>query len=172
MGKGGRGPGGGSHRPERVGETIREVLAERLVRGLKTPGVGFCTITGVEVTPDMSHAKVFVSVYGSAAEREGTLKALNRASSYLRGEVSRALRMKVTPTLVFHYDESLDRAARVDAALKRALEEDRALAAQRGEGAPSDAQGDGHGKSTPAPDGQDGGGGKDRGRNAGARRGS
>lgn len=120
-----------------MGEAIREFLAERLQRGLKTPGVGFCTITGVDVTADLRQARAYVSVYGDAAERNRTLEGLARAAGYLRGEIGRALRLKFAPELEFRYDESIERGARVDAVLREALAQDRALAVQRGEPVPA-----------------------------------
>lgn len=122
----------------RVGEAIREVLANRITRGLKTPGVGFCTITGVDVTKDLAQAKVFVSVFGPEKEQEATLAALRRAAGYLRGEVGREVRMRGAPTLLFVLDTSVERGARVGDAINRARAQDAQLAALRGE-APPDA---------------------------------
>jgi ribosome-binding factor A len=121
------------NRPVRVGEAIREVLAEKVMRGLKTPGVGFCTITGVEVTKDLRDAKVYVSVYGPPAEQQATLAALTRAGGYLRGEVGREVRMKFAPNLVFILDHSVERGANMDAAIKKARQADQDLARLRGD---------------------------------------
>ena len=76
------------NRPARVGEAIREILAQAVTRGLKTPGVGFCTITGVEVTKDLRQAKVFVSVYGDDAARSEVVDDLGKRS-WLSSEKAR-----------------------------------------------------------------------------------
>jgi len=133
----------------RVGESIREVLAEQLVRGLKTPGVGFCTITGVDVTPDLREARVFVSVYGSEAEMKSTMDALGRASGYLRHEVAKALRTKVIPLIQFKQDISVERGARMSLAITQARAADEKLARDRGD-LPAKTEGT-HGQDTAAP---------------------
>jgi phosphoesterase RecJ-like protein len=119
-----------------MAETIQQVLAEQLVRGLKTPGLGFLTVTGVSVTPDLRHARVLVSVYGKEHERRETMVALERATGHLRAEVARALQVKFVPTLAFKLDESIERGARMDAAIRGALESDRQLAALREDSLP------------------------------------
>jgi ribosome-binding factor A len=126
-------PGATGNRHIRVAEAIREVLAEKLMRGLKTPGVGFCTITGVDVTKDLAQAKIYVSVFGPAAEQEKTLEALRKAGGYLRGEVGRELRLRLSPSLIFSLDNSVETGARVSDAINRARADDAQLATMRGE---------------------------------------
>jgi ribosome-binding factor A len=87
--------------------------------GLKDPRVGFVTVTGVETTPDLRHARVYVSVLGKAAERERTMTALERSHGFLQARINEALRMKRTPQLEFVYDDTLDRALRIERLLKR-----------------------------------------------------
>jgi len=107
------------HRLLRVNESIKETLSSIITaEGLKDPRVGFVTVTGVETTPDLRHAKVYVSVLGGLAEREDTLKALEKARGYLQAQIG-ALHMKRTPQLQFFYDETLDNALRIERALKR-----------------------------------------------------
>jgi ribosome-binding factor A len=96
----------------RVNESVREVLSEA-VPELKDPRIGFVTVTGVETSPDLRHARVFVSVLGSERKRARTLAALAAAHSVLQSRIARELRMKRTPQLTFEYDPTVERAARL-----------------------------------------------------------
>lgn len=96
----------------RVNESVRHVLSEALPE-LKDPRVGFITVTGVETSPDLRHARVFVSVLGSESKREQSLVALQAAHSFLQSRIARELRMKRTPQLTFEYDPSVERGLRV-----------------------------------------------------------
>ena len=100
-------------RMRRVDEAIREVLSEG-VQDLKDPRIGFVTVTDVKTTPDLRRARVFATVLGTSQEREATLAGLQSAHGVLQRRVSRELRMKRTPTLAFHYDETTDRAMRME----------------------------------------------------------
>jgi ribosome-binding factor A len=102
-----------SDRMRRVNEALREVLSARIAAGLKDPRVGFVTVTGVETSPDLRHARVFVSVLGDQIQREESLAGLNSSHGYLQATVARELRMKRTPTLSFVHDESVDRSFRI-----------------------------------------------------------
>ncbi len=106
-----------SIRTVRVAEEIHKVLSERLIRGLRDPVPGFVTIARVEVTADFSHAKVWVSVIGSDADKSGALEVLQRERGALRREVGKKVRLRQTPELSFVLDESGERAARVWALL-------------------------------------------------------
>lgn len=110
----------GAHRTERVGDLIRAEVVEIIRRRVKDPRVGTVTVTAVEVSADLRHAKVFVSLLptGQGAEApavdlDRTLAALDRASGFIRGELGRHLRMRVTPALSFHPDGTLDQAERI-----------------------------------------------------------
>ncbi|MEZ5125779.1 MAG: 30S ribosome-binding factor RbfA [Thermoleophilia bacterium] len=95
----------------KVNEAIKETLSTVLsTAGLKDPRVGFVTVTGVETSTDLRHARVFVSVLGSDDERQATMAALERSRGYLQSRLGESLRMKRTPQLEFVYDETLDRA--------------------------------------------------------------
>src|SRR5919199_586619 len=107
-------------RMRRVNEAVREVLSGRLAEGLKDPRIGFVTVTSVETSPDLRHARVYVSVLGDESERERTLDGLRSAHGPLQSAVAAELRMKRTPTLEFVYDDSVDRGMRIS----RLLEED------------------------------------------------
>lgn len=107
-----------NRRADRVGEAIREEIATFLAESAKDPRiVGFVTVTGVEVTPDLRHAKVFVSVMGSEAEKVATFEGLASTASHLRSRVGRALRLRVAPEIHFREDESVARAARIESLL-------------------------------------------------------
>jgi ribosome-binding factor A len=107
-----------TRRADRVGEAIREEIATFLAESAKDPRiVGFVTVTGVEVSPDLRHAKVFVSVMGSDAEKAATFEGLASTASHLRSRVGRALRLRVAPEIHFREDESVARAARIESLL-------------------------------------------------------
>lgn len=108
------------HRLLRVNESIKETLSTIIAaEGLKDPRVGFVTVTGAEATPDLRHAKVFVSVLGNAAAREATMKALDKSSGFLQSRLGASLRMKRTPQLQFCYDDTLDNAMHIQKLLKK-----------------------------------------------------
>ena len=97
----------------RVDEAMRAVLSDAISKDLQDPRVGFVTVTGVKTSPDLRHARVYVSVLGDAAEREASLEGLQAAHGFLQGRVSHSLRLKHTPALTFDYDESVDRGMRI-----------------------------------------------------------
>ena len=107
---------GSSDRMRRVDEGIRHVIGDA-VSDLKDPRVGFVTVTDVRTSPDLRHARVYVSVLGSEAEREDSLAGLRSAHGYLQGRIAAELRLKRTPALRFAYDPTTDRAMRVEALL-------------------------------------------------------
>ena len=108
----------------RINESIKETLSSVITaEGLKDPRVGFVTVTGVETSPDLRHAKVYVSVLGGRTERELTMKALEKSRGFLQAKINASLHMKRTPQLQFLYDETLDNALRIQRALKREAEE-------------------------------------------------
>lgn len=102
-----------SIRTERVGEEIQRVIAASLLRGLRDPLPGFVTVAKVDVTSDFSHAKVWVSVIGTDADKKGALEVLTQNRGALRHEVGKKVRLRNTPELHFHLDEAGERAARV-----------------------------------------------------------
>jgi ribosome-binding factor A len=101
-----------TERMRRVNEAVKEVLGTALPE-LKDPRIGFVTITGVETSPDLRHAKVFVSVLGSEKKRERTLQGLEAAHGPLQARLARELRMKRTPQLAFEYDPTVERGVRM-----------------------------------------------------------
>jgi ribosome-binding factor A len=105
-------------RMRRVNEAMREVLSGAITQGLKDPRVGFVTVTSVETSPDLRHARVFVSVLGADPQRERTLAGLRSAHGYLQRRLAAELTLKHTPTLEFLYDDSVDRSLRIQELLE------------------------------------------------------
>jgi ribosome-binding factor A len=109
-----------SGRMRRVDEAVRQVIGDVVAGDLKDPRVGFVTVTDVRTSADLRHARVYVSVLGADGgasnldEREASLAGLRSAHGYLQGRLAGELRLKRTPTLEFIYDETTDRAMRVD----------------------------------------------------------
>jgi ribosome-binding factor A len=128
-------------RMRRVDEAIRQVIGEVVAGELKDPRVGFVTVTDVRTSADLSHARVYVSVLGSEPQRAATLEGLSSAHGYLQQRVASRLRLKRTPTLSFLYDETTDRAMRMEELLQPAapsLERDGDLpTGERGDDTPS-----------------------------------
>jgi ribosome-binding factor A len=113
-----------SERLGRVSEELREVLAEEIQR-LKDPRLGFVTVTGVTVTPDLRHARVFYTVLGEERDHRATRAALRSARSHLRSVLGKQVRMKFTPELEFEEDSEQSRGERVEELLARIREEER-----------------------------------------------
>ena len=105
-------------RLRRVNEAVRQVLSDAITQDLKDPRVGFVTVTAVDVSPDLRHARVFVSVLGDASAKEGSLDGLRAAHGFLQRRIAGELRLKHTPTLEFHYDPSVERVMRINALLR------------------------------------------------------
>lgn len=123
---------GENPRAAKVADRIREIIAQRLERGIRDPRLGFVTITDVRVTGDLQHASVFYTVYGTDEERADSAAALKAATGMLRTEVGRNLSLRLTPSLEFIADAIPENAAAIDALLREATERDneaRALAA-------------------------------------------
>jgi ribosome-binding factor A len=105
-------------RPGQVGDLIRAELAALIHREVRDPRVGFVTITGVKLSPDLCHAQVYVSVLEEEREA-GAVQALQRASGFLRRELAARLSLRNVPTLAFRADPSLRQAARIEELLSR-----------------------------------------------------
>jgi ribosome-binding factor A len=99
-------------RMRRVNESVRQVLSEAIGQ-LKDPRIGFVTITGVDTSADLRHARVYVSVLGAERKRVQTIDRLQAAHSLLQAQLARELRMKRTPQLAFEYDPSVERGVRM-----------------------------------------------------------
>jgi ribosome-binding factor A len=97
----------------RINEVLREVIGSAISTDLKDPRIGFVTVTSVETSPDLRAAKVFVSVLGSAEERDATLAGLASSHGVLQSRIASETRMKRTPTLSFHYDDTIEKGMRI-----------------------------------------------------------
>lgn len=111
-----------SHRPERLSELIRQAVGEFLTGDVRDPRIGFVTVIGVDVSHDLSHANVRVSVMGSEEEKAQSLEGLASAARYLRAQLSKVLHLRTSPELHFHLDRGLDHAQRIDQVLKELKE--------------------------------------------------
>lgn len=110
---------GSSRRPEQVAETLRQVLADALLRGeVRDPRVGLVTVTGVQVTNDLGHARVAVSVPGEDADKAKALQGLQSAAGFLRSLAAKALSTRTVPELHFELDKGLAHASRISELLE------------------------------------------------------
>jgi ribosome-binding factor A len=107
----------------RVNESVRQVLAEALL-DLKDPRIGLVTVTGVDTSPDLRHATVYVSVLGSEKKRAASMRGLDAAHGLLQARIGRELRMKRTPQLAFEYDPSVERGVRMTQLIDELAPED------------------------------------------------
>lgn len=129
-----------SHRIERVNGTIKEILSELLLTQIKDPRVGMVTITSVRVSSDLSTAKVYYTVMGDDDRRAETERGLNSAKNFMRRVVADELKLRSAPELKFEYDDSLDRAMRIEEALKEGSHQPQNGDSQRGDN--HEAEGD------------------------------
>lgn len=101
----------------RVGEQLKKELSQIIQTELKDPGIGFITVTGVDITSDLSQARIYLSVLGSDEQKEQTLQALSRAKGYLRTEVGKRIRLRHTPELLFKFDTSIEYGSKIESLL-------------------------------------------------------
>jgi ribosome-binding factor A len=101
------------YRVGRVGEQIKKEISQMIQMELKDPRIGFITVTGVEVTGDLSLARVYLSILGSEEEREETLRSLARAKGFIRSELGRRIRLRHTPDIEFRFDNSVEYGSRI-----------------------------------------------------------
>jgi ribosome-binding factor A len=112
-------------RPDRVGEEIRDELSRLLSRGaVHDPGIGFITLTRVQVSPDLQQARVFYTSLGDPKARQETARALERATPFLRRQVGGSLRLRRVPELEFRFDESIENQDRIEQILRDLKEEE------------------------------------------------
>src|SRR4051812_16772808 len=114
-----------SSRPERVGDQIRVEITGMLTRQVHDPGIGFLTVTRVEVSADLQHAKVYYTTLGDEKARRESARALDRASPFLRRQLAGRIRLRRAPELHFFFDESVEQHDRIERIL-RDLEQERA----------------------------------------------
>jgi ribosome-binding factor A len=102
-----------TQRTERIDELLRQEIGQLIAREIADPDVGFATVTDVETTPDLRHARVWVSVIGSPEARRASVQALQRAMPFVRGQLGRRLRLKRIPEFSVRLDESVERGSRI-----------------------------------------------------------
>ncbi|GFO59450.1 ribosome-binding factor A [Geomonas silvestris] len=105
-------------RSDKVSEAIHKVISELLIKGIKDPRIGFVTITGVKVTTDLRQATVYFTVIGSEQEKKNTEAGLNSARGFIRKELGQALKLRVTPDVLFKYDTSVEYGQHIESLLK------------------------------------------------------
>lgn len=127
-------------RLDRVASLIQQELGSMFARGLKDPRIGFVTITGAKVSPDLREAWVYYTVHGTEADRKQTARGIEAAKGFLRRELGSRMTQRVTPELHFVIDKAIDEGARIDELINRVHEEDAAREASASQGAGEDAQ--------------------------------
>ena len=114
------------YRPARVGDQIRQELSELLARGhVHDPGIGFITLTRVQVTPDLQIARVFYTTLGDPQARRDTAQALERATPFLRRQIGSRLRLRRVPEIEFRFDQAIENQDRIEQILRDLREEER-----------------------------------------------
>lgn len=116
-----------SHRASRLAEEIKREISLVFREDMKDPGIGFASITRVEVSNDLRYAKVLVSVLGTPPERQKTLETLRRATGYIRSVISHRIRVRYMPELTFKLDESIEQGARIAKLMNQVREENHEL---------------------------------------------
>jgi len=111
-------------RMRRINEVLREVVGAAIAGELSDPRIGFVTVTSVETSPDLRTAKVFVSVLGDEDEREATLSGLRSSHGVIQSRIAAETRMKRTPTLTFHYDDTIEQGVRISELLEEEGEDE------------------------------------------------
>ncbi len=106
------------HRTERVADALRAAIADLLAREIKDPRIGMVTLTGVDMSPDLKHARVFFSCLGDDAAHQRALAGLRSASGYIKAHAARQLKLRYTPEITFVFDPSLERADRLASLLR------------------------------------------------------
>lgn len=110
-------------RSHRVGEMILKEISDVFSKGLKDPRIGFVTLTSVDVTSDLSIAKIYYTVIGDDSARTSTATGLEKAKPYIRRQLAQRLRMRHVPELIFKYDKSIDYGNHIDSLLKEIEDE-------------------------------------------------
>ena len=112
-------------RPNKVGGVIKEEISRMLVREIKDPRIGFVTITKVTVSKDLRFVKVYFSAFGDQSVREDSLRGLNSAKGFMRGELGRRLKLRYVPDIVFSFDPSLEYMSRLSELIHQIHEEEK-----------------------------------------------
>lgn len=107
-----------SRRTERMAALIQIELSKIVLRKLKDPRIGFLTVTGADVAPDLKSARVYYSVFGDVEQKKNTQATLDHAAGFLQHEIAQSLKLRFTPKLTFHLDESAEQGERIDRILR------------------------------------------------------
>lgn len=110
-------------RAGRVGEQIKKELSGIIQSELKDPRLGFITVTGVDLTNDLSQAKIYLSVMGDEEQKKASLQALTRSTGFLRSELGKRIRLRKVPELIFKFDESIDYGSKIESLLHQLSQE-------------------------------------------------
>lgn len=121
------------YRSDRLAHELRNELSVIIAREVKDPRVGFATVTTVRVSPDLRHARVFVSVFGSPEEQKETFAALDRAVGFIRRQLSGRLRLRHCPDLKFAPDDTMEYGAKMDHLIAEAVRDLPPIAASENE---------------------------------------
>ena len=108
-----------SRRTERVAALIQGVIGELVQKKLKDPGLGFITFTGVDITPDLKQARAYYTVLGKEKEKEKCQRALERAAGFMQHEIAVELKLRFTPRLTFHFDETLEEGMQIERIIEK-----------------------------------------------------
>ncbi len=110
-------------RAERLASQIQQEIADLIARGLKDPRIGFATVTRVELSPDLRHARVGISVIGSAEAQEASVEGLRSAAGFIRHEIGHRIRLRFTPELTFILDHGAEEAQKIEMLLQKLKEQ-------------------------------------------------
>ena len=123
-----------STRTDRMSDLIRDEVSRLILRELRDPRIGFVTITGASVSPDLHNVRVFVSVLGTAEARDASLEALNSAAGFVQRSLFKNLRLRHSPAIVFEHDDSMERGERIERVLREIHESEGSGSEPGGEG--------------------------------------
>lgn len=112
-------------RVEKVQEAIQQEISKMLLMDVKDPRIQFVTVTGVELTDDMSYAKIYVSLYGPKDKHEETWKALQKSLGFMRTEIAKRIRLRFAPTLILQKDTSMEYSAHIESILQKIKQEEK-----------------------------------------------
>lgn len=115
-------------RVEKVQEAIQQEISKMLLMDVKDPRIQFVTVTGVELTDDMSYAKIYVSLYGPKDKHEETWKALQKSLGFMRTEIAKRIRLRFAPTLILQKDTSMEYSAHIESILQKIKQEEKPAA--------------------------------------------
>lgn len=117
-------------RVEKVQEAIQHEISNMLLHDVRDPRIRFVTVTGVDLTDDMSIAKIYVSLYGPRDKQDETWKALNNALGFMRTEIARRIRLRFAPSLILAKDTSMEYSAHIESILNKIRQEEKPAAAE------------------------------------------